>query len=72
MIWNFETLLGFAVGATAGKHHCMIEDEDEEDVYNEEECWVLQVFLGIISITIMFVQKQQSPEGLNIRQGLFI
>ena len=55
MIWNFEILLGFAVGATARKHQCMIEDEDEEDTYNQEECWVLQIFLGIISVTIMFV-----------------
>lgn len=55
MIWNFETLLGFAVGATAGKHQCMIEDDDKADVYHQKECWVLQIFLGIFSVTIMFV-----------------
>lgn len=55
MIWKVETLLGAAVGFTAGKQHCMVEDDDEDDVYHEQEAWVLQIFIGIIGITILFV-----------------
>lgn len=53
MIWKLETLLGAAVGFTAAKQPCMVEDEDGE--YSEEEGWVIQIFLGIIGITILFV-----------------
>ena len=53
MIWKLDTLLGACVGAHAAKQPCMVEDEDGE--YYEEECWVLQVYLGITGITILFV-----------------